>query len=271
GSGALAGTTFPIDREAVAAELGFEKITSNSLDGVSDRDFVIEMLSCISIIMMHLSRFCEELVLWSSSEFGFAAMDDSFSTGSSIMPQKKNPDMAELIRGKTGRAYGSLITVLTVMKSLPLAYNKDMQEDKEAVFDAVDTMLNCLGVFTGMLASAKFNKDKMYTAAREGYANATDAADYLAAKGLPFREAHEIAGKMVLYCISSGKPLDSLTDSELAGFSSLFGSDTREKLSLRCCIDSRNTPGGPSPGSVQLQIKEAQRFIDTILRGQPQT
>ncbi|HOJ81451.1 MAG TPA: argininosuccinate lyase, partial [Clostridiales bacterium] len=201
GSGALAGTTYPLDRNFVAEKLGFTAITENSLDGVSDRDFVIELASCLSITMMHLSRFCEELILWSSAEFSFIEMDDAYSTGSSIMPQKKNPDVAELIRGKTGRVYGSLIALLTMMKSLPLAYNKDMQEDKEAIFDAVDTVKACLPVFTKMLSTLKIKREAMYRAACGGFTNATDLADYLVKKGIPFRSAHEIVGKMVLYCI----------------------------------------------------------------------
>jgi len=211
GSGALAGTTYPLDRYMVANELGFNDISQNSLDGVSDRDFAIELVSCLSILMMHLSRLSEEIILWSSHEFGFVELDDAYSTGSSIMPQKKNPDVAELARGKTGRVYGDLMTLLTVMKSLPLAYNKDMQEDKEAIFDAVDTVKMCLPVFSNMLATMKLRKDNMYKAAKGGFTNATDIADYLVKKGIPFRSAHEIIGKMVLYCIERNIAIDDMS------------------------------------------------------------
>ncbi|MDR2903026.1 MAG: argininosuccinate lyase, partial [Clostridiales bacterium] len=214
GSGALAATTYPLDRQFVCEKLEFGTITLNSLDGVSDRDFCIEFLSAVSVMMMHFSRFCEEIILWSSHEFRFIELDDAYSTGSSIMPQKKNPDMAELIRGKTGRIYGGLFTLLTVMKGLPLAYNKDMQEDKECVFDAVDTVKLCLPVFTAMLGTAKVNKEKMLASAKGGFMNATDAADWLVKKGMPFRDAHEIIGKLVLYCIQQNKNLEDLTLAE---------------------------------------------------------
>jgi len=261
GSGALAGTTYPLDREYVRERLGFSSITQNSLDGVSDRDFVIELASCISIIMMHLSRFSEELVLWSSSEFSFIEMDDAFSTGSSIMPQKKNPDVAELVRGKTGRTYGNLMALLTVMKSLPLAYNKDMQEDKEAIFDSVDTVKMCLPVFTKMLATMRINKDAMYKAAQGGFTNATDLADYLVKKGIPFRTAHEIIGRMVLYCINNNKALEELSLGELKSFSPEIESDIYLEISLEKCVFSRNLPGGPAAESVKTSIEAGRRFL----------
>lgn len=261
GSGALAGTTYPLNREYVANSLGFADITQNSLDGVSDRDFLIECATCCSIIMMHLSRWCEELILWSSNEFGFVEMDDAFSTGSSIMPQKKNPDACELIRGKTGRVYGDLTALLTVMKSLPLAYNKDMQEDKEAIFDAVDTTEGCLKVFTQMLDSLAFNKEKMLSGAGLGFTNATDAADYLVKKGLPFREAHEIIGHMVLLCLEKGCSIDQLSMQELKNINSIFEEDFYEAVSLKTCVEQRLTPGGPSKNAVLKQIAWAENFL----------
>lgn len=261
GSGALAGTTYPLDRYYVSKLLGFEEITHNSLDGVSDRDFLIELASCLSILMMHLSRFCEELIIWSSNEFSFIEMDDAYSTGSSIMPQKKNPDVAELIRGKTGRVYGSLITLLTMMKSLPLAYNKDMQEDKEAIFDAVDTVKMCLPVFTNMIKTMKVNVKKMYSEAQGGFTNATDVADYLVKKGLPFREAHEVVGKMVLYCIKEGKNLDQLTLEEYKACSDLFDEDIYQAISLEQCVEDRNLPGGPAKKAVLNSIEAGIQFI----------
>lgn len=264
GSGALAGTTYPLDRYMVAKELDFETISENSLDAVSDRDFAIELLSCLSIIMMHLSRFSEELILWSSHEFGFIEMDDAYSTGSSIMPQKKNPDVAELVRGKTGRVYGDLITLLTVMKSLPLAYNKDMQEDKEAIFDAIDTVKLCLPVFTNMIKTMKVNKEAMYKAAQGGFTNATDVADYLVKKGLPFRDAHEITGKIVLYAIDNNKPINELTLEELRNFSPLIEEDIFEEICLEKCVSGRNIPGGPARESVLEAIKSAEKFLDDI-------
>jgi argininosuccinate lyase len=262
GSGALAGTSYALDRQYVADRLGFSAITENSLDGVSDRDFAIELASCISIIMMHLSRFCEELVLWSSAEFSFIEMDDAFSTGSSIMPQKKNPDVAELVRGKTGRAYGSLVTLLTMMKSLPLTYNKDMQEDKEAIFDTVDTVKMCLPVFTKMLASAKINRSKMYKAAQGGFTNATDMADYLVKKGIPFRSSHEIIGKMVLYCINQDKAITELSMEEFNQFSDKIEDDVYSQISLEKCVSSRNLPGGPAAESVKLSIEKGYKFLE---------
>ncbi len=258
GSCALAGTTLPINREQTAKELGFSGYTANSLDGVSDRDFAIEFCADASIIMMHLSRFCEEIILWSSSEFAFVSLDDAYSTGSSIMPQKKNPDVAELVRGKTGRVYGSLITLLTVMKSLPLAYNKDMQEDKEPLFDAVDTVKGCLTVFTPMLASLKINKDKMRAAVGGGFLNATDLADYLAAKGLPFREAHAVSGRLVLYCEQKDIALDDLSLDELKRESELFEQDIYQAISVDTCLAARTSAGGPAPEAVKKAVKEAE-------------
>jgi len=264
GSGALAGTTYPLDREMVAKELGFAAITQNSLDGVSDRDFCIELASVLSIVMMHLSRFSEELILWSTAEFSFVEMDDAFSTGSSIMPQKKNPDVAELVRGKTGRVYGSLITLLTVMKSLPLAYNKDMQEDKEAIFNCLDTVKMCLPVFTKMLSTIKVKKENMYKAAGGGFSNATDVADYLVKKGLPFRSAHEVVGKMVLYCINQNKAIDELTLPELKQFSDIIEDDVYGEISLETCVSMRNIPGGPSKIQVTKAIEKGKSFIESI-------
>jgi len=261
GSGALAGTTYPLDRYMVAEELGFASITENSLDAVSDRDFAIELASVISIIMMHLSRFSEELILWSSHEFAFIEMDDAYSTGSSIMPQKKNPDVAELVRGKSGRVFGSLMTLLTVMKSLPLAYNKDMQEDKEAIFNSVDTIKMCLPVFTNMFSTMKINKDCMYKAAQGGFTNATDMADYLVKKGLPFRNAHAIIGKMVLYCINSNKVIDELTLFEMKDFSEIIEDDVYVEISLEKCVSGRRLPGGPARESVFESIKNAKVFL----------
>ena len=262
GSSALAGTTFPLDREGVAAELGFAAITENSLDGVSDRDFAIEYASAAAIIMMHLSRSCEELILWSSAEFDFIEMDDAYSTGSSIMPQKKNPDVAELIRGKTGRVYGSLMALLTVMKSLPLAYNKDMQEDKENLFDAIDTVKGCLMLYTPMLRTIRVKKDKMYLAAKGGFTNATDVADYLARKGVPFRQAHEIVGKAVLYCIEQGKSLEEMTVEEYKSFSGVFGEDIYKAIAIEECVDARNLPGGPAAEALEAAIEKGKKLVE---------
>ena len=258
GSGALAGTTYPLDREFVAGELGFEKITANSLDGVSDRDFCIELAGCLSIIMMHLSRFCEELILWSSHEFSFVEMDDAYSTGSSIMPQKKNPDVAELIRGKTGRVYGHLMGLLTTMKGIPLAYNKDMQEDKEPIFDSVDTVKMCLPVFIDMLASMKVKKDKMLQGAKGGFTNATDAADYLVKKGVPFREAHGIVGRMVFYAIENEKNLDDFTMEEFKEFSEKIDDDIYNDISMYTCVNERKLVGGPAKEAVNSAIAAAE-------------
>lgn len=254
GSGALAATTYPLDRDYVCELLGFGSITLNSLDGVSDRDFLIELISVLSVVMMHLSRFSEEIVLWSTHEFKFVELDDAYSTGSSIMPQKKNPDMAELIRGKTGRVYGDLMGILTVMKGLPLAYNKDMQEDKEAVFDAIDTVKMCLPVFTAMLATMTFKSDNMYEAANGGFGNATDAADWLVKNGVPFRDAHEIIGRLVLHCINSEKSLDELTLDEYKAVSPVFDSSIYEAIALEKCVNARTVKGGPAEERVLEMI-----------------
>ena len=256
GSGALAGTSYDTDREYLASELGFSKISSNSMDAVSDRDFAIEFLSCASQCMMHLSRFCEEMIFWNTSDVGFIEIDDAFATGSSIMPQKKNPDMAELIRGKTGRVYGDLMALLTAMKSLPLAYNKDMQEDKEPVFDAFDTLNDCLKVFTGMLDTLKFKTEKMARSAKTGYMNATDCADYLVKKGLPFRECHAVIGKLVLDCIEKGCAIEDLSIDELKQYSPLFEEDLYEKISPKACIASKISEGSTSFESVKKQLEK---------------
>ena len=263
GSGALASTTYPLDRDFVKDKLGFAKLTSNSLDAVSDRDFCIEFVSCLSVIMTHLSRFCEELVLWSTDAFDFIEISDAYATGSSIMPQKKNPDMAELIRGKTGRVYGSLIGILTIMKGLPLAYNKDMQEDKESVFDAVDTVKSCLSVFTGMFSDITFKTGNMYKSALGGYTNATDAADWLVKKGVPFREAHEITGRLVNYAVEKEKKstLGELTLDELKNISDIFDETVYDAISVEVCVNARLLPGGPAETAVLAAIKEAEEFI----------
>ncbi len=255
GSCALAGTTYDTDRAFEASLLGFDRPCENSLDGVSDRDFAVEFLSAASICMMHLSRFSEELILWSSSEFGFVEMSDAYSTGSSIMPQKKNPDMAELCRGKTGRVYGDLVSLLTTLKGLPLAYNKDMQEDKEPLFDAVDTLEACLEVFTGMLRTLKVNERAMLRAARQGFMNATDLADYLARRGVPFRDAYKISGKAVAYCIECGKTLEDLTPEEFKIFSPLFDDDVYAAIDIASCATRRTSFGGSSPESVRKQLE----------------
>ncbi|MDD3269913.1 MAG: argininosuccinate lyase [Syntrophomonadaceae bacterium] len=258
GSGALAGTGFNLDRDFVREQLGFTHITRNSLDAVSDRDFAIEFCSFASIMMMHLSRFSEELILWSTEEFSFVEMDDAFSTGSSIMPQKKNPDLAELVRGKTGRVYGDLMTLLTLMKSLPLAYNKDMQEDKEALFDALDTVKKSLIVFAPMLQTARFRKEKMAVAALGGFTNATDLADYLVNKGLAFRDAHEVVGRAVLFCIENKKVLEELPLEKFQEFSPLVESDVFTYLDVPACVARRRVPGGPAPETVAKALVEAQ-------------
>jgi argininosuccinate lyase len=261
GSGALATTTYPLDRYMVAEELGFDDVTMNSLDGVSDRDYVIELNSALAIIMMHLSRFSEEIILWCTGEFGFIELDDGFSTGSSIMPQKKNPDVAELVRGKTGRVYGGLITLLTMMKGLPLAYNKDMQEDKEAIFDSLDTVKLCIDVFSDMLSTVKVNKGRMRDAAGEGFTNATDGADYLVKKGMPFRDAHKVIGQLVFYCIEKKTKLEDLTLEEFKEFSSLFDKDIYEALDLKNCVERREVVGGPSKSSLSIQLDNLKYFI----------
>lgn len=264
GSGALAGVTYDTDRDFLASELDFHGISENGLDAVSDRDFVVEFINCSSIIMMHLSRFCEELVLWNSQEFQFIEMDDSYSTGSSIMPQKKNPDIAELIRGKTGRVYGNLTNILTILKSLPLAYNKDMQEDKPPLFDTVETVKICLEIFVQMINSTTFNKDKMKKAVSAGFMNATDVADYLVRKGIPFRSSHEIVGKMVLYCIENDKTIDSLTLDEFNRFSSNFEKDIVEAVNPETCIRSKISVGSTSPNSVKKMIENANIYLSEI-------
>ena len=261
GSGALATSTYPIDRNFVSNELGFNKPTVNSIDSVSDRDYAIEALSALSLIMMHLSRFSEEVILWCTDEFNFVELDDAYSTGSSIMPQKKNPDVAELVRGKTGRVYGDLMTLLTVMKGIPLAYNKDMQEDKESLFDGLDTVLLSIQTFTGMLDTMKIKKDVMNKAASGGFTNATDVADYLVKKGEAFRNAHEIVGKIVLYCIDENKTIYDLTLDEFKSFSPFFEEDVYKAIDLITCVEERSVMGGPSSSSVQSQISLLENFI----------
>ena len=254
GAGALAGTTYPLDREYTAALLGFEGPTLNSIDSVADRDYVIEFLSALSTIMMHLSRFSEEIIIWNSNEYRFVEIDDAYSTGSSIMPQKKNPDIAELVRGKTGRVYGALLSILTTMKGIPLAYNKDMQEDKELTFDAIDTVKGCISLFNGMIGTMKFNKAVMEKSAMNGFTNATDAADYLVNKGIPFRDAHGIIGRLVLYCIEKNKSLSDLTIEEYKEISPTFESDIYDAVSLETCVQKRLTIGAPSVKAMQKVI-----------------
>ena len=262
GSGALASTTYPIDRRQVSAMLGFDDITQNSLDGVSDRDFCIELCSALSILMMHLSRFSEEIVMWCSWEFKFIELDDAYSTGSSIMPQKKNPDITELIRGKTGRVYGDLNTLLVMMKGLPLAYNKDMQEDKEAIFDALDTVKLCIKTFIPMLATMKVNRENMRAAAAKGFINATDCADYLVKKGLPFRDAYKITGTLVAMCIERGTTLEELPLEDYRKLCDTFEEDVYEAIKLENCVNSRKVPGGPAPEAVRKQIDFIRQAID---------
>ena len=261
GSCALAGTTYPTDRKYTAELLGFDGVMQNSIDGVSDRDFCVELMSAFSILMMHLSRFAEEIILWSSWEFKFIDLDDSYTTGSSIMPQKKNPDMAELVRGKTGRVYGDLMALLTTLKGLPLAYNKDMQEDKEAVFDALDTVLMCLEVFAPMVATMKVNADVTYRAAQKGFINATDLADYLTKKGMPFRAAYKIVGTIVADCIDKGLVLDDYPLSEYQKHSELFTQDLYQEISLETCVNKRLSEGGAAPKSVRAQIAWVRKKI----------
>ncbi len=265
GSCALAGTTYNIDRDFVKKELGFYDISQNSLDGVSDRDFVIELASNISIIMMHLSRISEEIILWCSWEFKFIELDDAFSTGSSIMPQKKNPDIAELIRGKTGRVYGDLITLLTMMKGIPLAYNKDMQEDKEAIFDSIDTVKICIETLIPMLKTMKVLKQNMKNAASKGYINATDCADYLVKKGIPFRKAYKIVGQIVSYCIDNNTTLEDLQMEQYKKFDNNFESDIYDAISLEKCVTNRNTVGGPSPSQVKSRIEQVKRILNSTI------
>ncbi|GAB6128214.1 argininosuccinate lyase [Blautia stercoris] len=245
GSGALAGTTYPLDRAYTAEVLGFDGPTLNSMDSVADRDYLIETLSALSTVMMHLSRFCEEIIMWNSNEYRFVEIDDGYSTGSSIMPQKKNPDIAELVRGKTGRVYGALMSILTTMKGIPLAYNKDMQEDKEFTFDAIDTVKGCIALFNGMISTMVFNKDNMEKSAKNGFTNATDAADYLVNNGVPFRDAHGIVGRLVLHCIDKGISLDEMSLEEYQEISSVFKEDIYEAISMKNCVEKRNTIGAP--------------------------
>ena len=261
GAGALAGTTYPLDREMTAELLGFFGPTFNSMDSVSDRDYLIEFLSALSMIMMHLSRFSEEIIIWNSNEYGFVEIDDTYSTGSSIMPQKKNPDIAELVRGKTGRVYGALTSMLTTMKGLPLAYNKDMQEDKEFSFDAMDTVENCLILFTGMIRTMKFRKERMERSAKQGFTNATDAADYLVKKGMPFRDAHSVIGRIVLYCIDKNIAIDDMELSELKEFSDMFENDIYEAVSMETCVNKRNTKGAPGLNAMEKEIEESEEFL----------
>lgn len=263
GSGALAGTTYPLDRDCTAELLGFTNgPTLNSMDGVSDRDYLIELLSAMSTIMMHLSRFSEEVIIWNSNEYQFVEIDDAYSTGSSIMPQKKNPDIAELVRGKTGRVYGALVSLLTTMKGLPLAYNKDMQEDKELTFDAIDTTKGCLALFEGMLATMKFNKNRMEDSAKNGFTNATDAADYLVNHGVPFRDAHGIVGQLVLYCIDKGISLDDMTLEEYKAISPVFEEDIYEAISMKTCVEKRMTVGAPGPAVMAQVIESYKAYLN---------
>lgn len=261
GAGALAGTTYPLDREYTAELLDFYGPMANSMDAVSDRDYLIEYLSAMSIVMMHLSRFCEEIILWNSNEYQFVEIDDAYSTGSSIMPQKKNPDIAELVRGKTGRVYGALTALLTTMKGIPLAYNKDMQEDKELPFDAMDTTKGCIALFTGMLDTIAFRKDRMRDSARHGFTNATDAADYLVKRGVPFRDAHGIVGRLVLYCIDRSKALDDLTLEEYRAISPVFEEDIYDAISLETCVDKRLTAGAPGKEAMEKEIEACRSYL----------
>lgn len=261
GSGALAGTTYPLDREYTAELLGFYGPTLNSMDGVSDRDYLIEFLSACATIMMHLSRFSEEIIIWNSNEYQFVEIDDAYSTGSSIMPQKKNPDIAELVRGKTGRVYGALMSLLTTMKGIPLAYNKDMQEDKELSFDAMDTVKGCIALFTGMLATMKFHKEKMRLSANNGFTNATDAADYLVKHGVPFRDAHGIIGKIVLYCIERGIAIDDMSLEELKAICPVFEEDIYEEISMETCVNNRLTTGAPGKAAMEKVIRAEKAYL----------
>ena len=261
GAGALAGTTYPLDREYTARLLRFEGPTLNSIDSVADRDYLIEFLSALSTIMMHLSRFSEEIIIWNSNEYQFVELDDAYSTGSSIMPQKKNPDIAELVRGKTGRVYGALMALLTTMKGLPLAYNKDMQEDKEMAFDAMDTAADCITLFTGMIQTMKFRKDRMAKSAMNGFTNATDAADYLVGKGVPFRDAHGIIGRLVLYCIEKNTSIDALSLEELRSISDKFDEDIYDAISLKTCVEKRLTIGAPGEKMMKQVIEKNKVYL----------
>lgn len=265
GAGAFATTTYPLNRERTAELLGFDSICLNSMDAVSDRDFLLDLLQNISVMMMHLSRFCEEIILWCTHEFKFIELDDAYSTGSSIMPQKKNPDIAELIRGKTGRVYGSLMSLLTTMKGIPLAYNKDMQEDKEVTFDAIDTIKMCLPLFTKMIETMKVNTGTMRKGADGGFTNATDAADYLVKKGLPFRDAHEVIGKLVLYCVNNQTHLSALSLEEYKSLSSLFDEDIYEAISLETCVNTRQVSGGPAKEQIQKVIFINENYLKSEL------
>lgn len=262
GSGALAGTTYPLDREYTAELLGFDGPTLNSMDSVADRDYVIELLSALSTIAMHLSRFCEEIIIWNTNEYQFVEIDDSYSTGSSIMPQKKNPDIAELIRGKTGRVYGALVSILTTMKGIPLAYNKDMQEDKELTFDAIDTVKGCLALFTGMISSMTFKKDAMEASAKNGFTNATDAADYLVNHGVAFRDAHGIVGQLVLYCIKKGIALDDMSLEEFQAISPVFEEDIYDAISMQTCVKKRMTIGAPGQDAMKKVIEACRERLE---------
>lgn len=261
GAGALAGTTYPLDRAYTAQLLDFDEPTANSMDSVSDRDYIIELLSALSTIQMHLSRFSEEICIWNSNEYRFVEIDDAYSTGSSIMPQKKNPDIAELVRGKTGRVYGALMQMLTSMKGLPLAYNKDMQEDKELTFDAIDTVKGCVVLFTGMLDTMKFRKDIMEQSAKHGFTNATDVADYLVRKGIPFRDAHGITGRLVLDCLDRGCSLDDLPLEEFRRYSPVIDSDIYEAISMKTCVERRNTTGAPGPEAIRAEIERNRKYL----------
>ena len=261
GAGALAGTTYPLDREYTARLLRFEGPTLNSIDSVADRDYLIEFLSALSMIMMHLSRFSEEIIIWNSNEYQFVELDDAYSTGSSIMPQKKNPDIAELVRGKTGRVYGALMALLTTMKGLPLAYNKDMQEDKEMAFDAMDTVADCITLFTGMIQTMRFRKDRMAKSAMNGFTNATDAADYLVGKGVPFRDAHGIIGRLVLYCIEKDTSIDALSLEELRSISDKFDEDIYDAISLKTCVEKRLTIGAPGEKMMKQVIEKNKEYL----------
>lgn len=261
GAGALAGTTYPLDRDYTASLLNFDGATFNSMDSVSDRDYLIEFLSAMSTIMMHLSRFSEEIIIWNSNEYRFVELDDAYSTGSSIMPQKKNPDIAELVRGKTGRVYGALISLLTTMKGLPLAYNKDMQEDKELTFDAIDTVKGCIALFTGMIDTMKFNPKVMEDSAKNGFTNATDAADYLVNHGVPFRDAHGIVGQLVLHCIENDISLDDMTIDEFKAISPVFEDDIYEAISLKTCVEKRLTKGAPSKKAMTEAIESYKAYL----------
>lgn len=264
GAGALAGTTYPLDRKLTAELLDFYGPTLNSMDSVSDRDYIIELLSALSTIAMHLARFSEEIIIWNSNEYQFVELDDAYSTGSSIMPQKKNPDIAELVRGKTGRVYGALVSILTTMKGIPLAYNKDMQEDKELTFDAIDTVKGCIALFNGMISTMKLNKENMKSSAMNGFTNATDAADYLVKNGVPFRDAHGIIGRLVLYCIDNNKAIDELTLDEFKEISPVFNDDIYDAISLETCVGKRNTIGAPGPEAMKQVIAINEEFLSNI-------